>query len=160
MYGIAYAIGGEEAIPYLSNRECELGGYISQITKFNPVQGEPFDVLVYIATPKNPLWLGEAQETEIANQIIKCSGPSGHNVEYVLRLANFMRHHFPTESDHHLYSLEDAVMQEIKCNNLCLTSLMGDGKGCVTFVKEQHLQYTARISKNSPRSSIDLQNCM
>lgn len=132
---------------------------------FHPKQGEPFNVLVYIATPKNPFWLGEAQETEIANQIVDCSGPSGHNVEYVLRLANFMRDHFPSETDHHLYSLEEEVMRKIKCKNLSLASLMGDGKGCVSFVKSdgvtrdgEQYQYTARIS--SPRSSIDLQNCM
>lgn len=128
------------------------------------MQGDPFEVLVYIATPKNPLWLGEAQETDIANQIIECSGPSGHNVEYVLRLANFMRQHFPTVTDYHLYILEQEVLRSIKCKNLSLTTLMGDGKGCVTFIKEPNrnetLQYTARIGKDSPRSSIDLQNCM
>lgn len=129
---------------------------------FYPLQGEPFNVLVYIATPKNPLWLGEAQETDIASQIVDCSGPSGHNVEYVLRLANFMRDYFPSETDHHLYRLEEEIIRKIKCKNLCVTTLMGDGKGCVSFIKScgnrDQNQYTARIS--SPRSSIDLQNCM
>lgn len=131
------------------------------MTTFQTLRGESFKVLVYIATPTNSLWLGEASETEIASQIIDCKGPSGHNVEYVLRLANFMRDHFPNEMDQHLYTLEEELLRKIKCNNLCLSTLMGDGNGCVNFVRYRSgepNQYAARIS--SSRSSIDFQNCM
>lgn len=76
-----------------------------------------------------------------------------------------MRDHFPSETDHHLYSLEEEVIREIKCKNLCLTTLMGDGKDVVHFVKsisydgkQQTQQYAARIS--SSRSSLDTQNCI
>jgi cation transport regulator ChaC len=44
-------------------------------------------VVLYFAPPGNPNYLGEAPLPEIAEQIRASSGPSGHNVEYVLRLA-------------------------------------------------------------------------
>lgn len=145
---MAYAISGEAAIPYLSRRECELGGYVSQFLKFYPSHGKPLKVLVYIATPKNPHWLGDAKVSEIANQIVNCKGPSGHNAEYLIRLADFMRHHFPSELDHHLYNIEKEVKTQILSKNLCLTTLMGDGRGCVTFVKQ-----TSRTPSPEPREA-------
>lgn len=45
-------------------------------------------VLVYLATPDNPNWLGDAPLPEIAEQVRRSIGPSGPNVEYVLRLAD------------------------------------------------------------------------
>lgn len=135
VHGVAYAISDEAALPYLSRRECELGGYVSHFTTFYPVNGDPFNVLLYLATPKNPHWLGEAHVTDIANQIVDSSGPSGHNVEYLLRLANFMRRHFPAEDDHHLYNLEKEIIVRLEIRNIGVASLMGDGHGCITFVK-------------------------
>lgn len=44
-----------------------------------------FPVIVYIATNKNEHWLGDAPLQNIAKQIFECSGPNGHNVEYLLR---------------------------------------------------------------------------
>lgn len=121
-----------------------------------------------MATPRNPHWLGEARLSDIAEQIADCSGPSGHNVEYVVRLANFMRDHFPGEADHHLYGLEEEVMKRIEGRKLCLGSMMGDGKGCVRFVRtardrreespaqegepeRENLKYAARIAKKNLR---------
>lgn len=79
--------------------------------------------------------MGDADDRAIAHQIIDCSGPSGHNVEYLVRLANFMREHFSEEHDPHLFNLEKEVLDLIDKNNMCLTTLMGDGDGCVSFVK-------------------------
>ncbi|KAJ8981476.1 hypothetical protein NQ317_007002 [Molorchus minor] len=135
VHGVAYAISGEAAIPYLSKRECQLGGYISHFATFHPISGEAFKVLVYVATPKNPLWMGDADEGAIAEQIIDCSGPSGHNVEYLVRLANFMRDHFSDNHDAHLFNLEKEVLSLIDRKNMCLNTLMGSGEGCVTFIK-------------------------
>lgn len=135
VHGVAFAISGEAAIPYLSKRECQLGGYITHFTSFFPVNGEPFKVLAYVATPKNPLWMGDADERSIAQQIIDCSGPSGHNVEYIVRLANFMRDHFSEDHDPHLFSLEKEILNLINSKQMCLKSLMGNGEGCVTFIR-------------------------
>ncbi|CAG9855302.1 unnamed protein product [Phyllotreta striolata] len=137
VHGIAFALHGEAAIPYLSQREEKLGGYVSHFTTFHPMQGEPFQVLVYIADFRNPHWLGYADEKAIANEIINCKGPCGTNVEYVIRLANFMREHFAEENDAHLFTIEEEVLMIMDDRKICLSSLMGTGEGCVTFVKKE-----------------------
>nr|CAD7433077.1 unnamed protein product [Timema monikensis] len=129
VWGRAFLLQGEAALPYLTTRECHLGGYISTITTVYPQHGvdtKPFPALLYLATPNNrhwlgesPLsqiivsyvccyrhWLGEAPLHEIACQIMESSGPSGHNVEYLLRLASFMKEQVPEAMDDHLFTLE------------------------------------------------------
>ncbi|WP_438020783.1 gamma-glutamylcyclotransferase [Sorangium sp. So ce315] len=44
--------------------------------------------IVYMATPDNPDYLGPAPLPVIAAQVLASHGPSGSNVEYVLRLAD------------------------------------------------------------------------
>jgi cation transport regulator ChaC len=44
------------------------------------------EALVYVATPSNPAWLGEAPLEQIAAQIRESVGPSGANLEYLLQL--------------------------------------------------------------------------
>lgn len=44
------------------------------------------DALVYVATPQNPGWLGEAPLEQIAAQIRSSVGPSGANLEYLIQL--------------------------------------------------------------------------
>ncbi|CAH0562152.1 unnamed protein product [Brassicogethes aeneus] len=150
VHGLAFAISGEAAIPYLSKRECELGGYISQFTDFHPAKGQPFKVLLYVATIKNPLWLGDGKVKDIARQVTESRGPSGHNVEYVVRLANFMREHFPEHPDHHLFELEKDVLAIVGEKNMCLSKLMGTGQGCVKFVKKDHSASNANNDQNNP----------
>lgn len=43
--------------------------------------------LLYLATPGNPNYLGPATLEDVARQVLGAAGPSGPNVEYVLRLA-------------------------------------------------------------------------
>lgn len=136
VYGIAFEISGDAAIPYLSQRECKLGGYVSHFTTFYPVHGKPFNVLLYVATTNNPHWLGHAETKTIAQQVMNSKGTCGSNVEYVVRLANFMREHFSEQSDVHLFELEKEVLALIQSEKQCLKTLMGDGEGCVSFVKK------------------------
>lgn len=162
VYGVAYALSSEAALPYLKNRECTLGGYKTQFTDFYTLNGETIKVLLYIATPENPLWLGDAPLPEIAKQIIDTRGECGHNVEYLLRLADFMRQHFQSEEDHHLFALEKEVIKYLNNNNVCHKTLIGNGGDCIKFIRqtspsssprrvqEDHertdsFQYTARV---------------
>ncbi|XP_069161571.1 uncharacterized protein [Procambarus clarkii] len=57
-----------------------------------------------------------------------CECPAGHNVEYLLRLAEFMQEKVPEGYDAHLATLEQLVRIRIKEKNLCLKSLMGEGQ--------------------------------
>lgn len=65
----------------------EQGGYQRHRVEVCHAQGSVADVLVYLATPHNPDWLGEAPLESIAEQVRRSVGPSGPNIEYVLRLA-------------------------------------------------------------------------
>uniref|UniRef100_A0A8C8AMQ7 Gamma-glutamylcyclotransferase n=1 Tax=Otus sunia TaxID=257818 RepID=A0A8C8AMQ7_9STRI len=103
---------------YLNMREAVLGGYDTKLVKFHPQEKdaeEPILALVYIATPQNPSYLGPASEEDIAAQIIVSSGCAGHNIEYLLRLADFMRYFCPQAEDKHLFSIEEALISILPC---------------------------------------------
>ncbi|XP_033112801.1 glutathione-specific gamma-glutamylcyclotransferase 1-like [Anneissia japonica] len=122
-WGVAFKIEGEkqiqEALEKLNCRECVLGGYIVQMIDFFPNDGTaPFKSLVFRATPNNDLYLGEATEAEIAQQVVTSHGFSGPNSEYVTRLAEFMETELPEVEDCHLYQITAHVRMGIKKNNL------------------------------------------
>jgi len=127
-YGVAMELTGDEALDYLNNREMTLGGYIQKITLFHTADSKhaPFPVLVFVATPKSSYWLGPAESHVIAEQVIGSSGPSGHNVEYVLRLADWFHQMLPNVYDDHLFSIETQLRIKIKERNLCMKTLMGE----------------------------------
>uniref|UniRef100_A0A3Q3W0L9 Gamma-glutamylcyclotransferase n=1 Tax=Mola mola TaxID=94237 RepID=A0A3Q3W0L9_MOLML len=110
-WGVAYEVTDsqiEGSLQYLHTREVILGGYIMETVEFFPKEEsqEPLLALVYIATSDNPIYLGPAADKEIAHQIVACRGKSGHNIEYLVRLAEFMRLHCPEVEDEHLFSIE------------------------------------------------------
>ncbi|TNM95529.1 glutathione-specific gamma-glutamylcyclotransferase 1-like [Takifugu flavidus] len=123
-WGVAYEVSSSEiegSLQYLHTREVLLGGYIITKLQFFPKEKdqEPLLALVYIATSDNPMYLGPASDTDIANQITTCRGSSGHNIEYLVRLAEFMRLCCPEVEDEHLFSIEATVLGIIKlCDQL------------------------------------------
>lgn len=60
--------------------------------------------LVYIATPDNTAFLGEASEQEIARHIARSAGPSGPNSDYLNHLANALRE--LGRHDQHVFDIE------------------------------------------------------
>jgi len=127
-FGLALELTGEEALDYLNNREVALGGYNQHIAMFQPANtvSPPFPVLVYVATTSSSYWLGPAPAHEIAEQVVNATGPAGHNVEYVLRLADWVHETLPEVRDDHLFDIETHVRLKVKERNLCLKSLMGE----------------------------------
>lgn len=114
-WGVAYEVTDsqiEESLQYLNMREVVLGGYITQMVEFIPKEKGQGSLLalVYIATSSNPIYLGPASDKEIASQIAMCSGSTGHNIEYLVRLADFMRISCPEVEDDHLFSIEAALL--------------------------------------------------
>ncbi|KAK2716827.1 putative glutathione-specific gamma-glutamylcyclotransferase 2 isoform X2 [Artemia franciscana] len=111
-WGVAFKVKGDAALKYLGVRECLLGGYITTTGEFHPKEGgSPLKVLVYVATQKSQHWAGKAPTKDIALQIANAQGVNGHNVEYLLRLAEFMRTEAPEVRDRHLFELESIVVQ-------------------------------------------------
>ncbi|KAH9643971.1 hypothetical protein HF086_004232 [Spodoptera exigua] len=139
-WGKAFLISADDnaALPYLSTRECKLGGYRTHTVNFHPRPNlfgssssslsitEKKNALLYIAVPENKHWLGAAPLPDIAKQILECHGQSGPNAEYLLRLADFMREEIPEALDEHLFSLERLVRKFASDMKICLRTLMGE----------------------------------
>ncbi|WP_437311541.1 gamma-glutamylcyclotransferase [Sorangium sp. So ce388] len=89
-WGMAYRVADaelDEVLRALDHREK--GGYARHDVPLHVAgaEGEARTAIVYMATPDNPDYLGAAPLAAIAAQVLASHGPSGSNVEYVLRLA-------------------------------------------------------------------------
>jgi len=90
----------------------EKNGYIRHETKFFKYSfneseiNDPGNVLLYLATVDNESFNDESDLEKIADQIYYAEGISGTNREYVYKLANAMRTHYPGNDDEHLFALE------------------------------------------------------
>ncbi|CAG0915919.1 unnamed protein product [Notodromas monacha] len=127
-WGKAYELRDEIAYEYLEQREGTLGGYTHAMTWFWPMNNsdttEQIQVMVYMATPDSPHWLGPTDLSALAGQVATSHGAAGHNAEYVLRLADFMRTTFPAMKDDHLFDLEKLVLEELNRVNLSIDKVM------------------------------------
>ncbi|MCB1692457.1 MAG: gamma-glutamylcyclotransferase [Pseudomonadales bacterium] len=91
-HGMAYRLdpaSREEVLEHLDYREK--GGYDRLVVDIHFSGAPSVRGMTYHATDDNPNYLGEAQYEEIASQVIASRGPSGHNLEYVLRLDEALR---------------------------------------------------------------------
>ncbi|CAK1545605.1 unnamed protein product [Leptosia nina] len=149
-WGKAFLVGADDhaALPYLANRECQLGGYKTYTVHFHPRSSSLNNsfagssnslilpnssinqkhAVLYIAVPENRHWLGSAPLPDIARQILECRGSSGSNAEYLLRLAEFMREEVPEALDEHLFSLERLVRKFASEMKICLQTIIGQEK--------------------------------
>lgn len=89
-WGAAYAVEDEvlkEVLVRLDLRE--VAGYaLRRLTARTSDDAVLEPVLVYIAQPGNPSWLGPAEPRAIAHHAQGCAGRSGTNRDYVLQLAS------------------------------------------------------------------------
>lgn len=76
----------------------------------------PEKAVVFVGTNQEQLRLGPAPLEDIATQIASSQGPSGHNSQYLLNLANFMHDEVPCCKDEHLFKLEALVLEAISKN--------------------------------------------
>ena len=130
----------------MTTREQSLGCYGTQMLTFHSANqhynsNNNISVLVYYASPQNDCYRGYASDIEISSDIFLSSGVCGSNIEYLFRLADFMREEAPCEKDEHLYVLENLVrlrlglstknivswLELIKCNQfLCKLRLLSE----------------------------------
>lgn len=66
--------------------------------------GREVDALTYVAGRRNPNYLGAGKPSEVARQILAAVGPSGHNIDYLQRLARVLRE--LGVDDPHVFRLE------------------------------------------------------
>ena len=93
-WGMAYHVEPADVGDVLAGLDQrEKGGYERVETELHFGAGDPGSCigLLYLATSSNPNYLGPASRDEIARQVLASSGPSGENLEYVLRLAEALR---------------------------------------------------------------------
>lgn len=73
----------------------------------------PVQVLLYTATSDNDLYLGPDDIASMARQIVSASGTAGSNVEYVTKIADYVRKYIPEDLDSHLFVLDAKVREEV-----------------------------------------------
>jgi cation transport regulator ChaC len=85
--GRAYRIAGQDRASVLDHLDHrEKGGYERLELPIHFDDGSVVDGTTYHAAKENPEFLGAASVEDIAAQVRRSAGPSGPNVEYVLRL--------------------------------------------------------------------------
>ncbi len=111
--GIAFHVLPEHEAETLAALDIrEKGGYDRvMLPVYHPVTGEALgmDCLCYIANPTNEDYLGAASDEDIARQIVSSIGPSGPNVEYLVKLADGLR--AIEVADEHVFRIEAAVQR-------------------------------------------------
>lgn len=109
-WGRAFRLHPEHAqdvLAYLDVREQ--GGYERlHLPVFDRGGTVTDSALVYVATPDNPDFLGEASPTQIAAHVLTSSGPSGRNIDYFEQLHAALRHH--EVHDAHLEAIAEAIV--------------------------------------------------
>lgn len=111
-WGVAYRVTPEAAAEVLAGLDHrEKGGYRRVDVDVIQAEGPPIEgATMYLATEDNPDYAGPAPLPEIAAQVRRCHGPSGSNVEYVVRLAQALRALGVTDhEDSHVFELAARV---------------------------------------------------
>jgi cation transport regulator ChaC len=107
-HGMGYHIAAADRTAVLAHLDHrEKGGYAVDRIVLRFGADETAEGLVYRATADNPNWLGPADAVAIARQVRTARGPSGPNVEYVLRLAETLR--VMGADDPHVFEIERLV---------------------------------------------------
>lgn len=112
-FGMAYRVAPADAPAVLAGLDHrEKGGYRRVTIDVHVERGEVLPgALMYLATEDDECYVGPAPLAEIAARVRRCVGPSGPNVEYVLRLAEALRAMgVPPEEDGHVFELAALVV--------------------------------------------------
>lgn len=100
--GVVYGVDKAHAGPVLQMLDHrEQGGY-DRVLVHAELHGDSprsIEATTWIAAPNNPYHLGPAPLDTMVEQIERATGPSGSNIEYVLRLAEALDEHC-IEDDH------------------------------------------------------------
>ena len=130
VWGVMFEVRGHEnkrkAMGGLTQREVTLGGYDVIRTHFYPrdQHSKPIEVLLFVATRRNKLYLGESSIDTMAMQIVAAKGFAGPNTEYVTKMADYIKENIPEDDDEHLFALDKRV-RELSTEQFCLHRYIG-----------------------------------
>jgi cation transport regulator ChaC len=116
-HGVAYAVTPDvrdEVLGGLDHRER--GGYERRELDLHFDDRSMTRGLAYVATQRNPNYLGPAPVEALASQVARAHGPSGPNAEYVLRLAQALEE----------MGVDDAHVFELAAHVRALTRSSGE----------------------------------
>ena len=104
----------QEVYDYLDLRE--INGYtrlhLPVFDTSSPTTPIIENALVYIGTPDNPAFVGPPESIdELAMHVASCRGPSGDNSEYLINLAESIRHLAPNSNDTHVWDIEEKLLR-------------------------------------------------
>lgn len=143
VWGVAYQLRGtnqiRQALDHLGIRECYLGGYACETLTFTERMSlsnsvpRTIPVLTFIAVPSNALYLGPTGLDDLASQIVSCRGNSGTNVEYILRMAEYIHANIPEDSDEHLFALAQKIKERMDQE----TQVPSDDSNCSCLLESQ-----------------------
>lgn len=125
VWGVVYEVKGRDkvkaACDYLYVREQSIGCYDMKMlpvySKDTRNNSKPILAVVYYATPHNKNYTGDIGEEKIAKVIASSHGVSGHNIEYLFRLTDFMQECLPNEPEPHLYTVDRLVRTKVGLNH-------------------------------------------
>jgi cation transport regulator ChaC len=111
VWGRVYRVAPDQADAILARLDHrEKGGYERHTVDVYCRSGRCVrEALVYVATRENDEWEGAASADEIARQISVSRGPSGHNSDYLLELAESLRE--MDADDPHVFAIERALVK-------------------------------------------------
>jgi glutathione-specific gamma-glutamylcyclotransferase len=99
-WGLGFNITGFETEKILTELDIrESGGYVRLPVQIEFADGISTHALTYFAPPQNPNYLGPAPLAQMSEQIRSSAGKSGHNSEYVMRLADALREYDLPDDD-------------------------------------------------------------
>jgi len=98
-----------------SMSEDEEGSIVSSFSSTS----SSMPALVFSATSENDFYLGPSKMLSMAQTIADAEGPSGHNVEYLVKICDFMRDELPANiGDNHLFHLEKLTLQHMEAKGI------------------------------------------
>ncbi|GAA6183467.1 gamma-glutamylcyclotransferase [Aliiglaciecola sp. NS0011-25] len=103
-FGRAFKVN-HEVFEQLDHREKN--GYLRHEIPIHLSNNRIVNGLIYIASPDNAAYLGEASIEYIAKQIFNSSGPSGLNRDYVYELEAALKEH--DEVDEHVFQIKSLL---------------------------------------------------
>lgn len=93
---------------HLDHREKNGYERLDLIIRFDDGESSGF---TYVAPQDNKAFLGDAPIEEMVHQILRCSGASGSNTDYLLRLARALRE--LGVDDPHVFELERVLLDRV-----------------------------------------------
>jgi cation transport regulator ChaC len=112
--GAVFAVRDEDVTEVLATLDYrERGGYVRhEVDATVRESGETVRAVTWVARMENPYYLGPSPMDAMVAQIRDAVGPSGANVEYVLRLADTLRG-WGIE-DAHVFEIEAGLLGEMR----------------------------------------------